>query len=62
MIKTIAKGMKDEKNKNITIYIGLIQYESTSSILLSNPFRRIPLNQLRYKNYKNIYIIQDPKD
>jgi len=51
--------MKDERNKNTTIYIGLVQYESTSSLLLSNPLRRISLNQLRYKNYKNIYIIQD---
>jgi len=42
------------------IYTGSIQDESTSSLLLSKPLRRILLNQESYKNYKSIYIIQDP--
>jgi len=50
------------ETKNTTIYTSSIQDESTSSLLLSNPLRSIPLNQSRYKNYKRIYIIQDPKD
>jgi len=37
--------MKDERIRNTTIYTGSIQNESTSRLLLSNPLRRIPLNQ-----------------
>jgi len=33
------------ETKKTTIYIGSIQDESTSSLLLSNPLRMISLNQ-----------------
>jgi len=56
------KVVKEEKEARHTIYIGSIQDESTSSLLLSNPLRRIPLTQIGSKNYKNTYIILDPKN
>ena len=39
------KIMREKKEARHTIYTGSIQKESTSSLLLSNTLRRIPLNR-----------------
>jgi len=44
-LKQSRKIVRERETKNTTIYTGSIQDESTSSLLLSNPLRRIPLNQ-----------------
>ena len=46
LTQVIKNDIKDEKSKeHNNFYTCSIQDESTSSLLLSNPLRRIPLNQ-----------------
>ena len=60
-LRQLRKIVREEKNQDTTVYTSSIQDESTSSLLLINPLRRIPITQLGSKNYKNIYIILEPK-
>jgi len=36
-LRQLRKIVREERNQDTTIYIGSIQYESTSSLLLSKP-------------------------
>jgi len=44
-LKQLRKIKGEKKESRHTIYTGSIQKESTSSLLLSNTLRRIPLNR-----------------